>query len=173
MAFQTRSLGVVSTHKDKADRRSWCRSAASPTKPAWSMGERLPLPMISAGLNIPSGFRTTTVEPKSNFFRAWMRGRLAGVVALLHVGWRTNACRARFLDLTARSLRMVTQAQLVFPREPSAGANDTPNHRAGALCGSAQVRRISVSSRKLDLMGQPQSAPASPSPQPRALTIWS
>ena len=50
------------------------------------MAERLPLPMISAGLNIPSGFRTTTVEPKSNFFRVWMRGRLAGVVALLHVG---------------------------------------------------------------------------------------
>jgi hypothetical protein len=86
------------------------------------MAERCLLSMISAGLNIPSGFRTTSVEPKSNFFRDWMRGRLAGVVVPLHVGWQTVAGRPRFMDLTASSLRMVTQAQLVFPRVPSAGA---------------------------------------------------
>ena len=42
-----------------------------------------------AGLNIPEGFRTTTIESKSNIFHACPPGRLTGIAVPLHVGRRT------------------------------------------------------------------------------------
>src|SRR5215471_20784703 len=43
----------------------------------------------TAGLNIPPDATTTTIESKSNFFRACPRGRLVGVAVPVHVGRRT------------------------------------------------------------------------------------
>jgi 1,4-dihydroxy-2-naphthoyl-CoA hydrolase len=43
-----------------------------------------------AGLNIPSGFRTTTIESKTNIFRACLPERLTGIAVPVHVGRRTN-----------------------------------------------------------------------------------
>ena len=42
-----------------------------------------------AGLNVPEGFRTTTIESKSNIFHACPPGRLIGIAVPLHVGRRT------------------------------------------------------------------------------------
>src|SRR4051812_35511006 len=42
-----------------------------------------------AGLNIPPGFRTTTIESKSNILRACTPGRLTGVAMPVHAGRRT------------------------------------------------------------------------------------
>ena len=41
------------------------------------------------GLNVPEGFRTTTIESKSNIFHACPPGRLIGIAVPLHVGRRT------------------------------------------------------------------------------------
>jgi uncharacterized protein (TIGR00369 family) len=41
-----------------------------------------------AGLNVPPGFRTTTIESKTNIFRASVPGRLTGVAVQVHVGRR-------------------------------------------------------------------------------------
>ena len=41
-----------------------------------------------AGLNAPPGFRTTTIESKTNIFRACVPGRLTGVAVPVHVGRR-------------------------------------------------------------------------------------
>jgi len=41
-----------------------------------------------AGLNVPPGFRTTTIESKTNIFRACVPGRLTGVAVPVHVGRR-------------------------------------------------------------------------------------
>jgi len=41
-----------------------------------------------AGLNVPPGFRTTTIESKTNIFRACGPGRLTGVAVPVHVGRR-------------------------------------------------------------------------------------
>src|SRR5690348_7763510 len=38
-----------------------------------------------AGLNVPPGFRTTTIESKTNIFRACVPGRLTGVAVPVHV----------------------------------------------------------------------------------------
>src|SRR5438270_7540041 len=39
-----------------------------------------------AGLNVPPGFRTTTIESKINIFRACVPGQLTGVAVPVHVG---------------------------------------------------------------------------------------
>jgi 1,4-dihydroxy-2-naphthoyl-CoA hydrolase len=41
-----------------------------------------------AGLNVASGFRTTTIESKTNIFRACGPGRLTGIAVPVHVGRR-------------------------------------------------------------------------------------
>jgi 1,4-dihydroxy-2-naphthoyl-CoA hydrolase len=42
-----------------------------------------------AGLNIPEGFRTTTIESKSNIFHSCPPGRLTGIAVPVHIGRRT------------------------------------------------------------------------------------
>ncbi|HEY3839266.1 MAG TPA: PaaI family thioesterase [Bryobacteraceae bacterium] len=39
-----------------------------------------------AGLNVPPGFRTTTIESKTNIFRACVPGRLTGMAVPVHCG---------------------------------------------------------------------------------------
>jgi uncharacterized protein (TIGR00369 family) len=41
-----------------------------------------------SGLNVQPGFRTTTIESKTNIFRACLPGRLTGVAVPVHVGRR-------------------------------------------------------------------------------------
>src|SRR3954449_7430016 len=53
-----------------------------------------------AGLNVPPGFRTTTIESETNIFRACVPGRLTGVAVPVHVGRRMIVCKSRF---TART----------------------------------------------------------------------
>ena len=53
-----------------------------------------------AGLNVPPGFRTTTIESKTNIFRACVPGRLTGVAVPVHVGRRND--RPANLDLPPR-----------------------------------------------------------------------
>src|SRR6266851_6407549 len=43
----------------------------------------------AAGLHLVPGTRTTTIESKTNFFRACRRGRLRGEAVPLYVGRRT------------------------------------------------------------------------------------
>src|ERR1700733_4087330 len=44
---------------------------------------------MTAGLNIPPDMRTTTIESKSNFFRASPPGRITGISVPVHVGRST------------------------------------------------------------------------------------
>jgi acyl-coenzyme A thioesterase PaaI-like protein len=62
-----------------------------------------------AGLNIPEGFRTTTIESKSNIFH-------------LHVGRRTVVVQTSIYRSDGKLAAMMTQTQLVLPWEPSAPA---------------------------------------------------
>ncbi|HUI34924.1 MAG TPA: PaaI family thioesterase [Stellaceae bacterium] len=71
----------------------------------------------AAGLNIPAGMRTTTVESKSNFFRASPPGRITGVSVPIHVGRSTVVVETRIFNTDGKLAAMVTQTQLVLPRE--------------------------------------------------------
>jgi len=71
----------------------------------------------TAGLNITDGMRTTTIESKSNFFRASRPGKITGVSVPLHVGRRTIVVETRIFNADGKLAAMVTQTQLVLPRE--------------------------------------------------------
>ena len=69
----------------------------------------------TAGLNIPPEANTTTIESKSNFFRATPRGKLTAVSVPLHVGRRTIVVQTSIYDADGKLAALVTQTQLVIP----------------------------------------------------------
>jgi uncharacterized protein (TIGR00369 family) len=70
----------------------------------------------TARLNIPAEMSTTTVESKSNFFRASPPGRLIAVSVPLHVGRRTVVVQTSIYGADGKLAALVTQTQLVIPR---------------------------------------------------------
>jgi uncharacterized protein (TIGR00369 family) len=76
-----------------------------------------------AALNVPDGFRTTTIESKSNVFHACPPGRLTGVAVPLHVGRRTVVVQTSIYRSDGKLAAMMTQTQLVLPREAPAKAD--------------------------------------------------
>lgn len=72
----------------------------------------------TARLNIAPGMSTTTVESKSNFFRASPPGKLTAVSVPLHVGRRTVVVQTQIFGADGKLAAMVTQTQLVIPRTP-------------------------------------------------------
>ncbi len=70
----------------------------------------------AAGLNIADGMRTTTVESKSNFFRASAPGKITGVSVPIHVGRSTIVVQTSIFGADGKLAAMVTQTQLVLPR---------------------------------------------------------
>ena len=83
-----------------------------------------------AKLNIPSGFRTTTLESKSNILRACTPGKLTGVAVPVHVGRRTVVVQTSIYRADGKLAVMTTQTQLVLPREPRAGSGDNAENPA-------------------------------------------
>jgi 1,4-dihydroxy-2-naphthoyl-CoA hydrolase len=73
---------------------------------------------MTAGLNTPPGMSTTTIESKSNFFRASLPGRITGVSVPIHVGRRTIVVQTQIFGADGKLAAMVTQTQLVVPRAP-------------------------------------------------------
>jgi 1,4-dihydroxy-2-naphthoyl-CoA hydrolase len=79
-----------------------------------------------AGLNVPPGFRTTTIESKTNIFRACVPGRLTGVAIPVHVGRRMIVLQTSIFRPDGKLAAMMIQTQMVLPRESA-----TPVHEGG------------------------------------------
>ena len=79
-----------------------------------------------AGLNVPPEFRTTTIESKTNIFRACAPGRLTGVAVPVHVGRRTIVLQTSIYRADGKLAAMMIQTQMVLPRRsaPAAGEAD-------------------------------------------------
>jgi 1,4-dihydroxy-2-naphthoyl-CoA hydrolase len=73
---------------------------------------------MTAGLNTPPGMSTTTIESKSNFFRASLPGRITAVSVPIHVGRSTIVVQTQIFGADGKLAAMVTQTQLVVPRVP-------------------------------------------------------
>ena len=71
----------------------------------------------AAGLHLLPGTRTTTVESKTNFFRACRPGRLVGEAVPLHVGRRMIVVQTSIYGPDGKRAAIVTQTQLVLPRK--------------------------------------------------------
>jgi 1,4-dihydroxy-2-naphthoyl-CoA hydrolase len=79
-----------------------------------------------AGLNVPPEFRTTTIESKTNIFRACVPGRLTGVAVPVHVGRRMIVLQISIYRPDGKLAAMMIQTQMVLPR-----ASATPSEGDG------------------------------------------
>jgi uncharacterized protein (TIGR00369 family) len=76
---------------------------------------------VCAFLNLPPGAGTTTIESKTNFFRAVTGGQVRATARPLHVGRRTIAVRTELVDDRGRITAHVVQTQAVLT-PPAASA---------------------------------------------------
>ena len=81
-----------------------------------------------AGLNVPPGFRTTTIESKTNIFRACGLGRLTGIAVPVHVGRRMIVLQISIHRPDGKLAAMTIQTQMVLPR----GSATSPGEGGGA-----------------------------------------
>jgi len=73
---------------------------------------------IGTVVNLPAGARTTTMESKTNFFRPAKSGDIiTGVSTPMHKGRRTMVWQTRLTDKDGKLLAMITQTQMVIPKE--------------------------------------------------------
>lgn len=69
---------------------------------------------VCAFLNLPEGADTSTIESKTNFFRAVTGGHARAVARPLHVGRTTIAVRTEVTDDGGRLVAHVVQTQAVL-----------------------------------------------------------
>ena len=69
---------------------------------------------VCAFLNLPEGAGTSTVESKTNFFRAVREGHVEGVTRPLHVGRRFIVVQTDLMDEAGKRVAQVTQTQAVL-----------------------------------------------------------
>jgi uncharacterized protein (TIGR00369 family) len=69
---------------------------------------------VCAFLNLEPGASTSTIESKTNFFRALRTGRAHGTTQPLHVGRTTIVVQTDITDDDGKLLAQVTQTQAVL-----------------------------------------------------------
>jgi 1,4-dihydroxy-2-naphthoyl-CoA hydrolase len=74
---------------------------------------------VCAFLNLPPGASTSTIESKTNFFRAVTGGTLTGITRPLHVGRTVIVAQTDLWDERERRIAQVTQTQAVLGARPS------------------------------------------------------
>ena len=67
-----------------------------------------------AFLNLPPGAGTSTIESKTNFFRAVRDGHVEAVARPLHVGRSTIVVQTELADASGRRVAITTQTQAVL-----------------------------------------------------------
>ena len=83
--------------------------------------------------NLPPGYRTTTLESKTNFFAAGEGPALKAVSVPLHVGRTTNVWQTTIRNPDGRTVAIVTQTQIVLaPAAALPHEDGTPARSAAA-----------------------------------------
>lgn len=67
--------------------------------------------------NLPEGYRTTTLESKTNFFAAGEGDTLAATTRPLHIGRTTMVWQTTISNMDGKRVAIVTQTQIVIPRK--------------------------------------------------------
>jgi len=70
--------------------------------------------VLHGGVLMPPGGGTSTIESKTNFFRAVREGHVEAVARPLHVGRSTIVVQTDLLDASGRRVAQVTQTQAVL-----------------------------------------------------------
>ncbi|MDP2238769.1 MAG: PaaI family thioesterase [Burkholderiales bacterium] len=66
-------------------------------------------------INLPPGYRTSTLESKTNFFAAGEGAAVTGVSIPLHLGRTTMVWQTTIKNPDGRKVAIVTQTQIVIP----------------------------------------------------------
>ncbi len=74
---------------------------------------------VCAYLNVPTGAGTSTVESKTNFFRAVREGRLHATARPLHVGRSFVVVQTDLTDDQGRAVGQTTQTQVIIAAKPA------------------------------------------------------
>lgn len=74
---------------------------------------------LCAFLNLPPGASTSTIESKTNFFRAVREGRLHATARPLHVGRSFVVVQTDLADDQGRPVGQTTQTQVIIPAKPA------------------------------------------------------
>jgi uncharacterized protein (TIGR00369 family) len=74
---------------------------------------------VCAYLNVPTGAGTSTIESKTNFFRAIREGRLHATSRPLHVGRSFIVVQTDLTDDQGRPVAQTTQTQVVIAAKPT------------------------------------------------------
>jgi 1,4-dihydroxy-2-naphthoyl-CoA hydrolase len=69
---------------------------------------------VCAFLNLPEGTQTSTIESKTNFFRAVREGDVEATAQPLHVGRSTIVVQTDTRDGEGRRVALTTQTQAVI-----------------------------------------------------------
>ncbi|HTQ67401.1 MAG TPA: PaaI family thioesterase [Solirubrobacteraceae bacterium] len=69
---------------------------------------------VCAFMNLPPGAGTTTIESKTNFFRAVREGSVRGMARPMHVGRTTIVVQTELSDDEGRAVALTTQTQAVL-----------------------------------------------------------
>jgi uncharacterized protein (TIGR00369 family) len=69
---------------------------------------------VCAFLNLPAGAQTSTIESKTNFFRAVRDGHVEATSSPLHVGRSTIVVQTDVRDADGRRVALTTQTQSVL-----------------------------------------------------------
>ncbi len=67
--------------------------------------------------NLPEGYRTTTLESKTNFFAAGEGDTLAATAVPLHIGRTTMVWQTTIRNMDGTKVAIVTQTQIVIPKK--------------------------------------------------------
>ena len=73
---------------------------------------------VCAVVNLPQGASTSTIESKTNFFRAVREGTVAATSVPLHVGRTTIVVQTDLSDERGKLVARVTQTQAVLSPKP-------------------------------------------------------
>jgi uncharacterized protein (TIGR00369 family) len=67
--------------------------------------------------NLPDGYRTTTLESKTNFFAGGDGAKLLATTLPLHIGRTTMVWQTTVKNLDGTKVAIVTQTQIVIPKK--------------------------------------------------------
>jgi uncharacterized protein (TIGR00369 family) len=70
---------------------------------------------VCAFLSLPEGAQTSTIESKTNFFRAVRDGHVEATATPLHVGRSTIVVQTDLRDAEGRRVALTTQTQAILP----------------------------------------------------------
>jgi uncharacterized protein (TIGR00369 family) len=117
-----RSLGVeieAATAQEVAGRMAWAPercTAGGVLHGGAIMAMADSIGATCAFLNLPPGATTSTIESKTNFFRAVTAGSVRAVARPLHIGRSTIVVQTDLYDDDDRRVAQVTQTQAVRQR---------------------------------------------------------